>query len=1430
MIRGNSALRAQRGLLAWVLAALAALPITAVLAATQYLYDDLGRLVLAANADGSATVYAHDENGNVVTIINWAASGPVIAGFSPMQGHAGTPVTIFGAGFSATPAENTVTIGGLAAAVSSSTTTTIQSSIPQNANTGPITVTVGGATAVSANNITVYKPIIGSFSPSLVAPGGSVTVIGASLNLVSGGTTLSVGGTAVTPTSLSNTQAVFNAPNTTGGLIAVNTSYGQATSAASLVIVPNAVGVANVVDHDPVDPNGPSQSLAINQQNKTALLSFQAAASSFYSVQLDAFTLAPSGGSISYTVYGPTGASFASGNVSTTARSIHLPQTTSAGRYLVAFNSGLKTSVQITARVDLNTVLTPTGTTVPSSTTGTYQSQRFIFTATAGDDLAIALTDLVVSPSPSNQARVNVLRPDNYTYWPSAQDCYTTAIPGCSFALTNVPFTGTYHLFVESVGATTVSAELTLSTDLGGTLTPGGASTTLTFDVPGRQALLTFTATAGQNMAFRLSALSTTPAGTGYSYLVYQPNGSPVTGNNNLTTATTVNLSYLPVTGTYTVWVAPRNAATGSVQLTFVDSTLGTLTANGSTQNFSTTLPNQHAYFTFTANAGDDLGLALTNVVTTPNPPNSVRLWIVLPSGYALIYGEYCSTSTVPGCSWNLFNLPETGTYRLSVDATGEATHSFSLTLSPHVVSTLTPGTPQNVTLDVPGEHALLTFAATAGQNATLHLNGVTTTPAGKSLTMMVYNPSGSAISSPSTTSQTTLSLQGLSAGTYSVVLVPQHASLANATITLAQEVGGSVTTGSATQTYSTNVPQQHAYFTFSAAAGDDVGLAITNLAITPSTSNVVRIWVVPPSGYPTVYGSYCYTSTVPGCSFNLMNLEAGIHRVTVESMSQSTMTFGLTLTPHSVGTIAAGTPQNVTLDAPGKHALLTFTATAGQAAALHLSSPSTAPAGKPVTMYVYNPSGTVVASPQTTTQTTANLSNLVAGTYSVVIGANDAATGSATVTLANGVSGTLPANGTTQSFATGVPNQHANFTFTATAGEDLGLAITNLVLTPNSPNYVKIWVSPAAGYPVVWGSNCSSASVPGCAYNLFNLPYTGTYTVTVESMGMSTMTFDLTLSADSTGTLTVGAPSPVTLAVPGKAALLSFTATAGQTAALHLGSVTTTPAAKPVSMYVYNPSAQLVYSPATATQTTLNMTNLVAGTYSVVVQASDGATGSAAVTFANALGGVLPANGTTQSFAATVPQQHGYFTFTANAGDDLGFALTNLVLTPSTPNNVRVWIGPAGGYPIVWGSYCYTTAAPGCTFALLNVPSTGTYDVTIESMGQNTAAFDLTLSPDVTGALTLGTPLGVTLDSPGEQAWLSFTATAGQNVVLTKSSIATTPSGKAIWTSVYSSAGGQIANTTNNTINLNNLSAGTYQVLIHPADGATATLQVGVQ
>jgi YD repeat-containing protein len=86
----------------------------------------------------------------------------------------------------------------------------------------------------------------------------------------------------------------------------------------------------------------------------------------------------------------------------------------------------------------------------------------------------------------------------------------------------------------------------------------------------------------------------------------------------------------------------------------------------------------------------------------------------------------------------------------------------------------LSLSTPLNVNLITPGQSAALTFTATTGQSLNLNLAGISTTPAGGMVTISVYNPSGALISSTTGSTTATLNLINLSAGNYSVVIMPQ--------------------------------------------------------------------------------------------------------------------------------------------------------------------------------------------------------------------------------------------------------------------------------------------------------------------------------------------------------------------------------------------------------------------------------------------------------------------------------------------------------------------------------------------------------------------------------------------------------------------------------------------------------------------------------
>lgn len=140
---------------------------------TQYYYDDLGRIVQSVRSDGAIHQYQYDGTGNVLAINRVASSTVSISGLTPRIGHAGASVTIYGSGFSTTLAANQVHFGTGAAIPVAATATSLTVTVPQDAVTGPVSVTVGGVTAVSAMSYTVRRPEITAFTPVAVAAGGA---------------------------------------------------------------------------------------------------------------------------------------------------------------------------------------------------------------------------------------------------------------------------------------------------------------------------------------------------------------------------------------------------------------------------------------------------------------------------------------------------------------------------------------------------------------------------------------------------------------------------------------------------------------------------------------------------------------------------------------------------------------------------------------------------------------------------------------------------------------------------------------------------------------------------------------------------------------------------------------------------------------------------------------------------------------------------------------------------------------------------------------------------------------------------------------------------------------------------------------------------------------------------------------------------------
>lgn len=124
---------------------------------TVYLYDELGRLKAVLTPSGDAAIYNYDGAGNIVSITRRLSTTVSILEFTPDKASAGSSMTIYGTGFSLTPAQNSVVINGVTATVIASSATRLTVAVPSGTpgTAGHISVTTASGTASSTGDFFV---------------------------------------------------------------------------------------------------------------------------------------------------------------------------------------------------------------------------------------------------------------------------------------------------------------------------------------------------------------------------------------------------------------------------------------------------------------------------------------------------------------------------------------------------------------------------------------------------------------------------------------------------------------------------------------------------------------------------------------------------------------------------------------------------------------------------------------------------------------------------------------------------------------------------------------------------------------------------------------------------------------------------------------------------------------------------------------------------------------------------------------------------------------------------------------------------------------------------------------------------------------------------------------------------------------------------
>jgi hypothetical protein len=528
-------------------------------------------------------------------------------------------------------------------------------------------------------------------------------------------------------------------------------------------------------------------------------------------------------------------------------------------------------------------------------------------------------------------------------------------------------------------GAAAQAANLGLPSNAGRTAI--GSATLVTIATPGTVAVRTFSGTAGQPVT--LGVTGNTIAGA--QLTVRDPNGSFVA--SAFVTAATgfLDTFTLPMSGTYTITVAPTGQLVGSLTFTFgaVSSNVGP-TAIGTPTSVRIDTIGEVAVRSFAASAGQNLTLTVTG-----NTIAGAELTVRNPSG-SFVAGLFVSAATG---FLDTFTLPVSGTYTITVDPSNQLTGALSFTLGavPNDSGTTAIGISTQVAIGTIGENAVRSFSASAGQKATLTVTG--NTIAGAELT--VRDPSGSFVAglfvSAATGFLDTFTLPV--SGTYTITVDPSNQLAGALTFTLGAVPNDVGTTAIGTPTSVTiGTLGEVAVRSFSASAGQLLTLTVTGNTIAgaeltvsdPSGSRVASLFVSAATGFLDTF-------TLP---------VSGTYTITVDPENQlvGALTFTLATVPSNTGTTAIGAPTSITIGTIGENAVRSFPASAGQNLTLTVTGNTIAG----VELTVRNPSGSFVAGlfVSAASGSGSAFSLPVSGTYTITVDPSNQLTGTLSFTL----------------------------------------------------------------------------------------------------------------------------------------------------------------------------------------------------------------------------------------------------------------------------------------------------------------------------------------------------------------------------------------------------------------------------------------------
>ena len=447
----------------------------------------------------------------------------------------------------------------------------------------------------------------------------------------------------------------------------------------------------------------------------------------------------PAGGTVNVYVYKPDGtALWNAGMVG--PRSFQLPKLPATGTYTLAIQPASGASASATALLSkaLGGTLAADGNTTTFEANRVGQAGRYTFDGLAGQRLTMQAT--LGGGFPIYGATLTVYLPSGaplvWTQFGSSLDV--------KLDLGALPASGTYSVTLVPSNLNTGTCAMRLISYATDALAVDGAPKILSLGAA-QNGRYSFAANVGDHVGLGLTAISTSPSGTGVSFTIYRPDGV-LLRSSTVNAPTNIQLPVLPVTGTYRMFVVPTGAAAATAEVLLSRAISGALVADGSTTTFESGRVGQSGRYQFDGVTGQRLTMQAT--AGGGFPIYGAMFTIYLPSGAPHVWTQFSQGLDV---KLDLGALPATGTYCAVVEPYKVNTGSVSMRLMNWASGTITIGSPAKAIALLSAQNGRYTFVGSSGALLNLSVANLATKPPNASLSLSVTKPDGSSFWSSTT-------------------------------------------------------------------------------------------------------------------------------------------------------------------------------------------------------------------------------------------------------------------------------------------------------------------------------------------------------------------------------------------------------------------------------------------------------------------------------------------------------------------------------------------------------------------------------------------------------------------------------------------------------------------------------------------------------